>query len=94
MQMDFALLDFGKSAQELMPTQREDFNVLSGEKLFLISDNPSQQLLSDFTDLRKVGKSVTCFVPNLEFSDSKTFDKVRVDITSIEHIAEVVGDAL
>lgn len=99
-QYSLATLAFYKTESELFLTHFKDYELLKTDRLYLITTNPSKQLLSDFVDLNKMGKIAKCFVPQSVLSQESNgntvadFQGVCADVNSVEKIAETVGGAL
>ncbi len=99
MQYSFTEIGFRKELEELSLSQLADIQSLSGDKFYVITNNPSQTLLSDITDFDKQGRLARCIVPDtVNASDKKikpVYDnEVVLSIASADHIIEKVGAAL
>ncbi len=100
MQEMFSEVEFYKNEKALQFSQYDDTKFLNADKIYLITANPSDRLLSDFCDLDKNNKTARCIVPRAvslsDYFEQKlnTGNAVRVDITSAELICEKVGGAL
>lgn len=100
MQHNFANIIFYKNTEELYSSQLDDTQCFNADKLYIITSNPSAELVSDISDFDKSGKLARCIIPNIPKVTDGIPEKSRYDeecvieITSADHIIEKVGAAL
>ena len=99
MQYSFAAVDFYNSPDSLVFTSQIKNLVKNADKVFIVTSNPADSLLSDLADLDKSNKLARCIVPMPVLEDAQEdlaeiYDDARVNITSTTQIAERVGGAL
>lgn len=100
MQYDLSCVGFYTNSEPLRLAGIDDISFLKADKIYFITTNPSEELTKDFAELNKNNKSVVCIVPReaslgdyFEF-ESKLPNNARVDITSIAHIEEKIGEVV
>ncbi len=99
MQYNFSFVKFYTHEEELDLTQQDNLNIMNADKIFLISSNPSDALLSDFYDLCNTGKLARCIIPSVKPQDVLEEEEISgnetiVKITDVNQIGAKVGAAL
>jgi hypothetical protein len=96
LQYDSAQISFYKSDRPLNLNLTGDVEDFKADRLFVVTTNPSDELLSNFTDLNKTGKTAKCFVPLTAYNNRiyDDFASVRVGLSTTEQIGETVGGAI
>lgn len=100
MQQSFSEVEFYKNEKSLSLSLWDEVKLLNSDRLYFITSNPSQELLSSLMDLERSNKIVKCIVPKAAslsdyfVQDLGEADALKVVITSAELICEKVGEAL
>ncbi len=96
----FLDMPFGKLKDELGLSVLQNEQVIGADRIYLITSNPSDDLVNACESINKNGKVACCIVPaarNVEINplfSNKISDITRVDIASADQIVEKVGAAL
>ncbi|MBR6564639.1 MAG: DUF58 domain-containing protein [Clostridia bacterium] len=90
---------FSTRTDELDLTYFEGMQILNSNRVYVISANPSDNLISTFTEINKSGKVAYCIVPVDKGLDAqaislKTRDLARLSIASADQIKAKVGEVL
>ncbi len=98
MQFDFAGVPFYSLEEPLYLTANDNRNIVNADKIFLISANPADSIISDFADYCKNGKLARCIIPSPALQEEQTEDDynqgVAIKITDADKIREKVGGVL
>ena len=92
MQYNLSYFEFYKNDEPLTFDLFDDVLLSAADRIYLISTNPSDDLLSDFADLNKTGKIARCFVP--EMKREADFSGLSIDVASADEISQTVGEAI
>lgn len=99
-QYNFACIPFYKDSEKLEISNIEDAAFLNADKVYIITANPSDVLLSELATLAKCGKVAKCIVPrtqaNIDVVNQMNCygDDIMIEISAIENIPQKVGAAL
>ena len=98
MQYDFTNVFYHSTKNELRLDALDDTYFLKADKIFFITDNPSQQLLSDIKDMNKNGKTVKCIKPKTLSSAEEIMieegEEFVTVISAVDLISKKAGAAL
>ncbi len=99
MQHSFTDIKFYRHQEQLDLTQQDNINIMNADKIFLISTNPSDILISKFYELDNSGKLARCIVPSLKEEavneeEETSADETIIKITDTAQIKTKVGGAL
>ncbi len=99
MQYDFSLLDFYKDNEPLFLSAYVKKHISASDKVFVITSNPSDAVISDLADFKKKMKLTRCIVPIPEDEDDvhttiEAYDSVKVNVVTADQVKERVGGAL
>ena len=91
---------FTKKDDQFKLSYLEGLQVLNYNKIYLVTANPSDELISTFSDINKSGRVACCILPcgNADFdtvnSVSTGFDATRLSIASPDQILKKVGEVV
>lgn len=99
MQYNFTSIGFYTSEEPLMLSSYQRTLISNADKIFVISSNPSGEVLSDLADFSMSIKLAKCIVPTpvLEESEeapAEDYDETKIRVVSTDQIKERVGGAL
>lgn len=97
MQYDFSGMAY-YSASEPLTLDKIDTYFLKSDKIYFITNNPSESLMSDIRDMNKNGKTVKCVVPKTDILEIKIKEEesegTLAIITSVDKIPKKGGALL